>query len=126
MNNILKTGGSITMLDILLGAQQKGYMPYNVVGKNYQGQNVETLVSAAAKLHWSKYPRWLTFIQAKELGYKVKKGEHGTQFEKWKFDEIENESTDCKKKTKTRALRRFYTVFHASQVESIPAFTNQK
>ena len=116
------------MLDILLGApQKKGYTPYNAVsGKPYQGQNVATLTIAAAKLHGVNDPRWLTFLQAKELGYKVKKGEHGTQIEKWKFDEVETENENGEKTSKKSVLRRFYTVFHASQVEGIPAFTEQK
>ena len=116
------------MLDILLGApQKKGYMPYNAVsGKPYQGQNIATLTIAAAKLHGINDPRWLTFLQAKELGYKVKKGEHGTRIEFWKFDDVETESENGEKTSKKSVLKRFYTVFHASQVEGIPAFTEQK
>ncbi len=115
------------MLDILLGAPQKNYHPYNVVsGKHYQGANVATLEAAAIKMRVINDPRWLTFLQAKELGYKVKKGEHGTRIEFWKFDDVETENENGEKSSKKSVFKRFYTVFHASQVEGIPALSEQK
>ena len=111
----------------LHGISSGTYHPYNVVtGKPYQGKNIAILEVAAIKINGTNDPRWMTFLQAKELGYKVKKGEHGTQIEKWKFDSEVIENTDGEKKTKTRALRRVYTLFHASQVEGIPALSEQK
>lgn len=93
-------------------------VPYNAVtGKPYQGKNIEILEAAASKLNVANDPRWLTFLQAKELGYKVKKGAHGTRIEFWNFRKIEIEKEDGEKKSKTQALARHYIVFHASQIE---------
>ena len=93
-------------------------VPYNAVtGRPYQGKNVEILTSAASKLNVANDPRWLTFLQAKELGYKVKKGAHGTKIEFWNFKDVEVEKENGEKKMKTQALSRHYIVFHASQIE---------
>lgn len=109
-------------LESLLGTPQKSYRPYNVAtGKPYQGNNIATLEAAAIKMRVINDPRWMTFLQAKELGYKVKKGEHGTRIEFWKFEDKEETENSGNGISKKSVLKRFYTVFHASQVEGIPA-----
>ena len=55
------------------------YKPFNAVtGKPYNGKNVEKLTTAAKDLGTTE-PRWLTFVQAKEKGYKIKKGAKGVK-----------------------------------------------
>ena len=111
----------------LHGISSGNYHPYNATtGKPYQGNNIATLEAAAIKMRVINDPRWMTFLQAKELGYKVKKGEHGTRIEFWKFEDKEETENSGNGISKKSVLKRFYTVFHASQVEGIPALSEQK
>lgn len=95
--------------------------PYNVVtGKEYRGGNYLNLSMS----NFSD-PRWLTFKQAKDMGYKVKKGSKGTAIQVYKFPEKEEEKE--KEKTKenldeqrSRPIIRTFTVFNAEQIEGIP------
>lgn len=49
------------------------YKPFNAItGKPYNGGNISVLTSAAKSLNQLGDPRWLTFLQAKELGTHVK------------------------------------------------------
>jgi hypothetical protein len=48
--------------------------------KTYSGMN-RFILAVSASLEGYKDPRWLTYKQAKELGYSVKKGTHGTTLE---------------------------------------------
>lgn len=50
--------------------------------KTYNGMN-RFILAISASIEGYKDPRWLTFKQAKELGYSVKKGSHGTTLEYW-------------------------------------------
>ena len=111
----------------IFGISSGTYNPYNAATKKpYTGKNVGILEVAAIKLNGTDDPRWLTFLQAKELGYKVKKGVHGTQIEKWYYDdEITDKTEDGKITTKTKLRKRCYTVFHASQIDGIPALTTE-
>ena len=109
------------------------YTPINAVTrKKYSGKNIDTLTLAACSLHGLNDPRWLTFLQAQELGYKVKKGAKGTQIIFGGV--VEDTRKDAKitilsqllatatsQKPMRRVLKR-YTVFHASQIEGIPPY----
>ena len=56
------------------------YTPYNAItGECYNGSNIIALSKSANKMKCLNDPRWLTFLQAKQLGLRVKKGEHGTK-----------------------------------------------
>ena len=85
-------------------------------GKAYQGINVFLLGS----LRFTS-PYFLTFIQAKELGGHVRKGEHGSlvvkygTYTKHEDDAPAQEDESCE----TRRFLKSYTVFHASQIEGI-------
>ena len=58
-------------------------MPYNEsTGKPYRGGNVMNLMLAGYT-----DPRWLTFNQAKERGYRVNKGEKGSLIQTFRFHE---------------------------------------
>lgn len=85
-------------------------------GNAYQGINVFLLGS----LRYTS-PYFLTFLQAKELGGHVRKGEHGSLVVKYgtyaKQDDQQPASGD--EDAETRRYLKGYTVFHASQIDGI-------
>ncbi|WP_206170921.1 ArdC family protein [Phragmitibacter flavus] len=90
-------------------------------GKAYQGINVFLLGS----LRFTS-PYFLTFIQAKELGGHVRKGERGSLVVKYGTYTKEDEHAATGEDPETRRFLKAYTVFHASQIEGIefPAVEN--
>jgi len=90
-------------------------------GNRYQGINVFLLAS----LRFTS-PYFLTFIQAKELGGNVMKGEHGSLVVKYGTytKEIEG-AASAEASEEHRKYLKAYTVFHASQIEGI-TFPNRK
>ncbi len=67
-------------------------------------------------------PRWCTFRQAQEKNWRIRKGSHGISVEKWmvlessKDLEVDGDEATLKEK---RLVVRYYTVFHASQIEGM-------
>ena len=88
-------------------------------GKRYRGINQFWLTLNQP----DNDPRWCTFKQAQDNGWKICKGSHGTTVEKWlvveksKEIDIDGEVATLEEK---QLVVRFYTVFHASQVEGMP------
>ena len=100
--------------------------PVNAVtGKRYRGINNIWLSLNQP----SPDPRWCTFNQAREEGWQIRKGCHGVSVEKWM---VVDKSKDIKingepATVEEKSLRvRFYTVFHASQIERIPELVPQE
>ena len=97
--------------------------PVNAVtGKTYRGINRLLLTIYQPNTD----PRWCTFKQAQEKGWQILKGSHGVSIEKWvtvektdKANRDENSFTTGTANDK-HLVPRFYTVFHASQIEGIP------
>ncbi|WP_437559390.1 DUF3560 domain-containing protein [Acidithiobacillus sulfuriphilus] len=104
--------------------------PINAVtGKPYRGVNQENLLMFSPDL---SDPRWCTYKQARERGWQVRKGAHGLPIEKW--SEYEHKRTPEEiaaireqsgsgadvADTEKRFGVRYYTVFHASQIDGIP------
>jgi antirestriction protein ArdC len=83
-------------------------------GNTYQGINVFLLGS----LRFTS-PYFLTFIQAKELGGHVRKGEHGSLVVKYGTYTKEDEQAAAGEDAETRRYLKAYTVFNASQIEGI-------
>ena len=85
-------------------------------GRAYQGINVFLLGS----LRFTS-PYFLTFIQAKELGGHVRKGERGALVVKYgTYTKQEDEAPAQQDESiETRRFLKAYTVFHASQIEGI-------
>lgn len=83
-------------------------------GRAYQGINVFLLGS----LRFTS-PYFLTFLQAKELGGHVRKGEHGSLVVKYGTYTKEDEQAAAGADAETRRFLKAYTVFHASQIEGI-------
>lgn len=115
---------------------KKGWIterPYNAVSNTeYRGVNSFWLSCVAEQKGYSD-PRWCTFKQAKDKGWKVKKGEHGTQVEFWSMYDTEmkkkltiRESNLLKKELgedfyeRVKPISSVYTVFNAEQMEGIP------
>lgn len=101
--------------------------PINAVtGKPYRGVNREFLTTFSPDL---SDPRWMTLKQANSSGWSVKPGSAGVPIEKW--TEYEHRLTEEEqrklrdeglepKDSEKRLGVRYYTVFHASQVDGIP------
>ena len=107
------------------------YTPINAVTrKAYNGGNIVVLTKAAQALGVLSDPRWLTFLQAKALGLKVKKGSRGTNIDFWKAVEESSAKSEHSESalanSKKRLVRNFYIVFHASQVKGLDALAGQE
>jgi antirestriction protein ArdC len=100
-------------------------MPVNAAtGRRYRGIN--TLALGISTLAFANDdPRWCSYKQAAERGWQVRRGEKGTTVYFFKQLEIEdrNAPEDDTSHTKRIPLLRSFTVFHASQIDGIPAFT---
>ena len=111
-------------------------MPYNAVsGARYRGMNALNLMLA-----FKQDPRWLTFNQAKDNGYTVKKGAKGVPIELYKtidkrtgkdadmpaiLDEIKDMTFTERQEFKRKNLQSFargYYVFNASDVVGIEPY----
>ncbi|MBW9250212.1 MAG: DUF3560 domain-containing protein [Acidithiobacillus ferriphilus] len=105
--------------------------PINVVtGKPYRGVNYQNLMTLCPD---PSDPRWCTYKQAREQGWQVREGSSGIPIEVWKEyehkrtpEEIETIHQESGKsiqdieKTEKRLGVRYYSVFHASQIDGIP------
>lgn len=78
----------------------------------YAGANADTLAHEQMSKGY-KLNEWLTFIQAKELGLRIKKGEKGTQIVRV----IEEENI----KGQIGKFVRVYTVFNIEQTKKAGA-----
>jgi antirestriction protein ArdC len=84
-------------------------------GNPYRGINVFLLGSLRFTSPW-----FLTYIQAKELGGNVRKGERGSLVVKYGTYSKETDSAaSAEESEEQRHYLKAYTVFHASQVEGI-------
>jgi len=85
-----------------------------ISGKDYEGANQINLQEAKALNNYESNA-WVTFLQARELGMKVKKGSHGVSVFKG-FGTIQEIGKDKKLKTKSAPLG-FAKVFNFDQLE---------
>ena len=130
------------LVDRVLERLDKGSMPWDngmqgtfelprnaITGKRYSGMNVLNLI-----LTFKQDPRWLTFNQATDAGYKVKKGAKGVPIELYKTidkrtgkdadlaaikEEIKDMSFEERQAFKRENLQSFarsYYVFNGSDV----------
>lgn len=112
--------------------QGAAQMPFNpTTGHSYRGGNALYLMASGLRSGYDD-PRWLTYKQASEQGWQVKRGERGTHIEYWQFDNQSSagwprsdadgpELAATNGGHKRNLLRRVYTVFNAQQIEGIPA-----
>ncbi len=83
-------------------------------GKAYRGINIFLLGS----LRYTS-PYFLTFLQAKELGGFVKKGERGAMVIKYGTYTKEAENPEAQEAEEQRQYLKAYTVFNACQIEGV-------
>ena len=102
-------------------------LPFNPTsGKPYRGGNAIHLMAMSSR-HGYEDPRWLTYRQAQENGWQVRRGEKGTQVEFWQFPGSgtrlsgAREDQDPSEPTgRDRCIYRVYTVFNGSQIDGLP------
>jgi antirestriction protein ArdC len=99
-------------------------MPRNAAtGQRYRGINVLTLGMSALTFS-SGDPRWATYRQATDRGWQVRRGERGTTGYFSKRLELRDASgsDDGEDVVKRIPLLRAFSLFHASQIDGIPAY----
>ena len=85
-----------------------------ITGRFYTGINQLALSIQGMALDNGQDPRWLTFKQASDNGWKIKKGSKGTHVTLWK------PVTDKDNEDEIIAVwEKVFTVFHASQIDGI-------
>jgi antirestriction protein ArdC len=119
------------------GASSLG-IPFNPTSERaYRGGNAIHLMATGLERGYED-PRWMTYKQAFNNGWQVRRGEKGTQIEYWETRHAPNRTqptgpygggdgstangnaTDAEK---SRFIHRVYTVFNAQQIEGIPPHT---
>jgi len=94
--------------------------PFNpVTGKRYHGINV-LILGMDLRAFESGDPRWMTYQQAQEKHWQVRRGEHATTIFFAKPYEVDDDEADDGQRT-VRVLKH-YAVFHASQIDGIPVY----
>ena len=102
-------------------AGELGRSPFNpTTNKPYRGGNVLGLMIAGMRKGYTD-PRWMTYKQAADNGWQVRKGEKSTAIEfcevgRGKDDEGESDAD----KPRSRMIHRVYSVFNAQQIDGIP------
>ena len=104
-------------------------MPQNPTSERYyRGGNALHLMATAIQRGYND-PRWMTYKQASDHGWQVRRGEKGTQIEFWEVKPAEKGSAvdDAQNGNRrdgrdTRLIHRVYTVFNAKQIEGIPEY----
>ena len=114
-------------------------MPFNPTSERpYRGGNAIHLMAAGLRSGYDD-PRWMTYKQAADQGWQVRRGEKGTQIEFWEVKPRDRDAsvqggaagnTDPSKGSasddRQRYIHRVYTVFNAQQIDNIPPFSNRK
>ena len=111
-------------------------MPMNPTSERaYRGGNAIHLMATALQKGYQD-PRWMTYKQASDNGWQVRRGEKGTQIEFWDVrrgkDNAEARSGQRHGDARTDrasgndrpriSIHRVYTVFNAAQIDGIPAY----
>src|SRR3954451_12763445 len=107
-------------------------MPMNpTTDKTYRGGNAIHLMATGLRKDYED-PRWMTYKQAADQGWQVRRGEKGTQIEFWDVraprkgearpDAGEGTRDSDDNRRGTRLVHRVYTVFNASQIEGVPPY----
>jgi antirestriction protein ArdC len=111
-------------------------MPVNpTTDKAYRGGNAIHLMATGLRKGYED-PRWMTYKQAADQGWQVRKGEKGTQIEFWEVkpylrqreeQDRPDGGTDTTDENRsrdggTRLIHRVYTVFNAKQMDGVPVY----
>ena len=104
--------------DKCLGPQS----PFNpVTGSVYHGINV-LILGMDLRAFRSGDPRWVTYQQAHEKSWQVRKGEKSTTIFFTKKHQVDDKDADEEDGKKTVRVLKHYAVFHATQIEGIPPY----
>ena len=105
-------------------------MPFNpTTERPYRGGNAIHLMATGIRQGYDD-PRWMTYKQAADRGWQVRRGEKGTQIEFWEVKAAAKDQSQPDSGTggqtehdrrSTRLIHRIYTVFNAKQIEGAPA-----
>lgn len=124
------------LVEKIISNMEKGYIfsnslwsknmltPHNPSSNTtYKGSNRFRLLFAEDENGYQD-SRWLTYKQANDLGYKVKKGEKGTLLEKWiwtKEEKTINENGEEETKTVelSKPIVNYFIVYNADQIDGI-------
>src|SRR5690242_4519044 len=129
------TDSIVRMLENGVALWQKPWesagIPFNpTTDKAYRGGNAIHLMATGLARGYED-PRWMTYKQAAENGWQVRKGEKGTHIEFWevkaKIEEKDGEparngADEAGRDSQRRLIHRVYTVFNAKQIDGVPAF----
>jgi antirestriction protein ArdC len=129
------TDSIIKMLEDGVAPWQKPWvgsaMPFNpTTERSYRGGNAVHLLATGIGREYAD-PRWMTYKQAADQGWQVRKGEKGTHIEFWEVKERSNEKDagpdqnggePPAKENGQRLIHRVYTVFNAKQIDGIPEY----
>lgn len=108
-------------------------MPKNpTTDRNYRGGNALHLMATALQRGYND-PRWMTYKQASDQGWQVRRGEKGTQIEFWEVKPAEREASpgdgadrnnarNGRDGRDSRLVHRVYTVFNARQIDGVPEY----
>ena len=133
------TDSIVKMLEEGVAPWQKPWesagMPFNpTTDKAYRGGNAVHLMATGLSQGYED-PRWMTYKQAAENGWQVRKGEKGTHIEFWEVkakpeerngEQSKNGGDEATKENQRRLIHRVYTVFNAKQIEGVPAFERRQ
>ena len=119
------------------GASSLG-IPFNPTSERaYRGGNAIHLMATSLQRGYED-PRWMTYKQASDNGWQVRRGEKGTQIEYWEAKEASDKTQPSPSDgrgdastangnnasaEKSRFIHRVYTVFNAQQIDGIPPHT---
>jgi antirestriction protein ArdC len=119
------------------GASSLG-IPFNPNSERaYRGGNAIHLMATGLQRSYED-PRWMTYKQASDNGWQVRRGEKGTQIEYWEVKQASDKTQPSRPNgggdgtaatgnnsdaEKSRLIHRVYTVFNAQQIERIPPHT---
>ena len=108
-------------------------MPFNPTSQRaYRGGNAIHLMAVALGAGYDD-PRWMTYKQAADQGWQVRRGEKGTQIEFWDVKSPATEGTTGSvgekpvgdgrtEADRRRYIHRVYTVFNARQIDNVPGY----
>jgi antirestriction protein ArdC len=113
----------------IITALEKGVCPWkktwaSIAHKNqFSGKRYRGINQILLSLNPDSIPYWGTFLQWKELGCSVKKGEKASQvvffsiIETGKEKIVDEETDKPETKVKKFPILRYYNIFHAGQIE---------
>src|SRR3569833_1341426 len=98
-----------------------GLLPFNPTTNNpYRGGNVLSLMISGMRRGYDD-PRWMTYKQASENGWQVRRGEKASSVEFWDVRGARQDDGESDADVqRSRMIHRVYPVFSAIQIEGVP------